>query len=71
MPGKLLVVSLQEQLPNRVLRKKTGTETLAYVKQIHTLEAEVDTDTVTLEQIEASPVRCPDPIASPKDGGTH
>jgi chorismate synthase len=28
--------------------------------------AEVDTDTVTLEQVEASPVRCPDPIAGPK-----
>ena len=26
----------------------------------------MDTDTVTLEEIEASPVRCPDPIVSPK-----
>ena len=53
-------------IAKQILRERAGTETLAYVKQIHTLAAEVDTDTVTLEQIEASPVRCPDPIVSPK-----
>ena len=53
-------------IAKQILRERAGTETLAYVKQIHTLAAEVDTDTVTLEQVEASPVRCPDPIASPK-----
>lgn len=53
-------------IAKQILREHAGTETLAYVKQIHTLSAEVDTDTVTLEQIEASPVRCPDPIVSPK-----
>ncbi len=53
-------------IAKQFLRERAGTETLAYVKQIHTLAAEVDTDTVTLEQVEASPVRCPDPIVSPK-----
>ena len=53
-------------IAKQILREKAGTETLAYVKQIHTLAAEVDTDTVTLEQVEGSPVRCPDPIVSPK-----
>ncbi|MCY3739678.1 MAG: chorismate synthase [Candidatus Poribacteria bacterium] len=53
-------------IAKQILRDNAETETLAYVKQIHTLAAEVDTDTVTLEQIEESPVRCPDPIASPK-----
>jgi chorismate synthase len=53
-------------IAKQVLREVSGTETLAYVKQIHTLEAEVDADTVTLEDIEASPVRCPDPIVGPK-----
>ena len=53
-------------IAKQILRERAGTEILAYVKQIHTLAAEVDTDTVTLEQIEASPVRCPDPIVSPK-----
>ena len=53
-------------IAKQVLHEIAGTETLAYVKQIHTISAEVDTDTVTLSQIEASPVRCPDPIVSPK-----
>ena len=53
-------------IAKQVLRETAGTETLAYVKQIHTISADVDTDTVTLSQIEASPVRCPDPIVSPK-----
>ena len=53
-------------IAKQVLREMCGTETLAYVKQIHTLKAEVDADTVTLEDIEASPVRCPDPIVGPK-----
>ena len=53
-------------IAKQILRENAETEVLAYVKQIHTLSAEVDTDAVTLKQIEASPVRCPDPIASPK-----
>ena len=53
-------------IAKQVLREMSGTETLAYVKQIHTLKAEVDPDTVTLDDIEASPVRCPDPIVGPK-----
>ena len=53
-------------IAKQILRENAGTETLAYVKQIHTLSAAVDTDTVTLEQIEESLVRCPDPIVSPK-----
>ena len=53
-------------IAKQILRENAGTEVLAYVKQIHTLAAEVDTESVTLEQIEGSPVRCPDPIASPK-----
>ena len=53
-------------IAKQVLREVSGTETLAYVKQIHTLEAQVNPDRVTLEEIEASPVRCPDPIVAPK-----
>ena len=53
-------------IAKRILRSRCGTETLAYVKQIHTLEAAVDANTVTLEEIEASPVRCPDPIVGAK-----
>ena len=53
-------------IAKQILRENSETEVLAYVKQVHTLAAEVDMDRVTLEQIEESPVRCPDPIASPK-----
>lgn len=53
-------------IAKQILREESGTEILAYVQQIHTLTAEVDSDTVTLNQIETSPVRCPDPVVSPK-----
>ncbi len=53
-------------IAKQILRERAGTETIAYVKQIHTLTAEVDTATVTLEQVESSPVRCPNPIVSAK-----
>lgn len=53
-------------IAKQILRERSGTETLAFVKQIHTLEATVDIDVITLEDIENSPVRCPDPIVSPK-----
>jgi chorismate synthase len=35
-------------------------EIVAYVKSIHAIEAKVDIDTVTMEQVEANIVRCPD-----------
>ena len=53
-------------IAKQILREHANTEIIAYVKQIHTLTAAVDSDTVTLEQIEASPVRCPDRDVSPK-----
>src|SRR4030095_10222811 len=37
-----------------------GLEIVAYVKTIHQLEATVDPETVTFEQVEANIVRCPD-----------
>src|SRR5436305_7215369 len=35
-------------------------EIVAYVKTVHEIEAEVDPRTVTLAQVEANIVRCPD-----------
>jgi len=43
-----------------------GFEIVAYVKSIHEIEAQVDPDTVTFEQVEGNIVRCPDPEAVPK-----
>ena len=51
-------------IAKQILREQCETETLAYVKQIHTIQADVDSDTVTLDDIESSLVRCPDPKAS-------
>src|SRR5436190_6717891 len=41
-----------------------GLETVAYVKTVHTLSAEVDPATVTMEQVESNIVRCPEPAAA-------
>ena len=43
-----------------------GLEFVAYVTHVHDLAAEIDGDTVTREQVEASPVRCPDEVATEK-----
>lgn len=40
---------------------RTGIEVLAYVKRIQNLEAKIDSNTVTLDEIESNIVRCPDP----------
>src|SRR5690606_19651324 len=51
----------------KLIREAFGGEVLGYVKQVGTLVAEVDPETVTLEQVERLPngepniVRCPDP----------
>src|SRR5260221_9280766 len=43
-----------------------GIEVVAYVRQIHTIEAEIDSHTVTLAEVESSIVRCPQPETSGK-----
>jgi len=48
----------------RKILASTSVEVLAYVKQVHRIAAEVDTGKVTLEDIEANIVRCPDPAAA-------
>ncbi len=48
-------------IAKKVLKLAARVEILAYVTRIHTLEAQIDPAQVTLEAIEANPVRCPDP----------
>ena len=43
-----------------------GLEFVTYVSRVHDLAADVDGGTVTREQVEASPVRCPDEVATEK-----
>jgi chorismate synthase len=48
----------------KLLREACGTEILAYVSQVGDVDAALDPLTATLDQVEASLVRCPDPEAS-------
>ena len=54
--GRVAAGAVAKQL----LRKTAGTEVLAWVKRIHTIEAEINPEAVTHEAIESNIVRCPD-----------
>jgi chorismate synthase len=47
-------------IAKKILAQVAGVEVIAYVKRIKDLEAVVDSDQVTLEQVESNIVRCPD-----------
>jgi chorismate synthase len=47
-----------------LLMQQTGTEVVTYVARVKDICATVDPDTVTLDQVEATPTRCPDPEAA-------
>jgi chorismate synthase len=46
-------------IAKKILHLVAGVEIVGYVKRIKDLEAEVDSSTVTLEQVESNIVRCP------------
>jgi chorismate synthase len=48
------------------LLRQMGVEVLAYVKQVHRVVAQVDPLKVTLAEVEANDVRCPDTAAVPE-----
>lgn len=48
-------------IAKQVLNEHFGVSILAWVSQVHTLKAEIDPSTVTLDAVEANDVRCPDP----------
>ena len=48
----------------KILHQLHGTEVLAYVNKVKDIESKVDPSTVTMEQIEANAVRCPDEKAA-------
>ncbi len=41
-----------------------GVEVLAWVTQVGQIDASIDPDVVTLQDVEADPTRCPDPLAA-------
>jgi len=54
--GRVAAGAIAKQL----LAHVAGTEVIAWVKRIHTIEASIDSATVSLEAVEANIVRCPD-----------
>lgn len=51
-------------IAKKILKQVAGVEIVGYVKRIGDLEATVDSNTVTLEQVEGNIVRCPDGAAA-------
>jgi chorismate synthase len=47
-------------IAKKVLAEQYGVEIVGYVKQVWTMAADVDTDTVTAADVESNIVRCPD-----------
>jgi chorismate synthase len=47
-------------IAKKILRQVAGVEIIGYVKRIKDLEGAIDSNTVTLEQVESNIVRCPD-----------
>jgi chorismate synthase len=47
-------------IAKKILHQVAGVEIIAYVKRIKDLEAEINQDTVTIEEVESNIVRCPD-----------
>ena len=58
--GRVAAGAIAKQL----LAKAYGTEVLAWVRRIHTIEADIDPASVNLEAIERTIVRCPDPVVA-------
>jgi chorismate synthase len=48
----------------KLLASQCGVEVLAWVSRVHEIEAKLDAASVTLAQVEANAVRCPDPQAA-------
>jgi chorismate synthase len=53
-------------IAKKILHQIAGVEVIGYVRRIKDLEAPIEPDTVTLEQVESNMVRCPDPVYAEK-----
>ena len=51
-------------IARKLLAEAAGVQVLAWVRSVHCVDADVDASSVTLEQVEADPTRCPDPAAA-------
>ncbi len=51
-------------IARKLLHTAEGVEVLGWVQRVRNIETPVDPDAVTVDQVEASPTRCPDPAAA-------
>jgi chorismate synthase len=51
-------------IARKLLAEVAGIEVLGWVRRVHEVEAKIDPAAVTLAQVEANPVRCPEPAAA-------
>jgi len=51
-------------IARKLLAEVAGIEVLGWVSSVGDIDADIDPGTVTLEQVEADPTRCPDPAAA-------
>ena len=53
-------------IAKKILKERYGVEVLACVTQVHRVVAQIDPEKVRAQDIEATIVRCPDPVAAEK-----
>jgi chorismate synthase len=53
-------------IAKKILAQVAQVEVIAYVRRIKDIEAPIDPDKVTAEQVESNIVRCPDPVVAAK-----
>jgi len=53
-------------IARKLLREVAGIEVLAWVRRVRDIDSKVDPDSVSLQEVEANDVRCPDPAAAAK-----
>jgi chorismate synthase len=53
-------------IARKLLKEVAGIEVLAWVRRVQAIDSKVDPETVTLEEIDANDVRCPDADAAEK-----
>tara|TARA_Y100001970_G_scaffold184592_1_gene224512 strand:- start:6835 stop:7923 length:1089 start_codon:yes stop_codon:yes gene_type:complete len=51
-------------IARKLISQATGIEVLGWVSSIHGIDADVNSETVTREEVEADPTRCPEPAAA-------
>lgn len=51
-------------IARQLLQDAAGIEVLAWVSQVHHIDADIDSASVSLDDVEADPTRCPDPTAA-------